>query len=231
MFQSYYGLDLTGRLDDMTMSAVHTPRFSHTNIFLQVAKYFYWTWQVHGDGPGESVGREEPGGQLQPPQQVGPGQVQDHVSRVTVRVRWDKNKLTWRVTKFPSNDLSDDLVIATMERAFSVWEKHADLKFFQTDSGVGDIEIRSWFPLKNIFSQMSKYFPAGGRVGSTGTGTRLTSLAARWHTPSSRSRAAPRGTSTLTTTSSGHWAASKGSTSHRLGVGLLFVLHSINPSG
>ena len=26
MFQSYYGLDLTGRLDDMTMSAVHTPR-------------------------------------------------------------------------------------------------------------------------------------------------------------------------------------------------------------
>ena len=46
-----------------------------TNIFLQVAKYFYWTLQVHGDGPGESVGREEPGGQLQPPQQVGPGQV------------------------------------------------------------------------------------------------------------------------------------------------------------
>ena len=69
-----------------------------------------------------------------------------------VHVRWDKNKLTWRVTKFPSNDLSDDLVLATMERAFSVWEKHADLKFFQTDSGVGDIEIRSWFPLKNIFS-------------------------------------------------------------------------------
>ena len=56
------------------------------------------------------------------------------------------------MTKFPSNDLSDDLVLATMERAFSVWEKHADLKFFQTDSGVGDIEIRSWFPLKNIFS-------------------------------------------------------------------------------
>ena len=48
--------------------------------------------------------------------------------------KWEKQRLTWRVTKFPSNDLSDDLVIRTMERAFSVWSKYADLTFIQVSS-------------------------------------------------------------------------------------------------
>ena len=45
--------------------------------------------------------------------------------------KWEKQTLTWRVTKFPSNDISDDLVIRTMERAFSVWAKYADLTFIE----------------------------------------------------------------------------------------------------
>ena len=45
--------------------------------------------------------------------------------------KWEKQRLTWRVTKFPSNDLSPELVIRTMERAFSVWAKYADLTFIE----------------------------------------------------------------------------------------------------
>ena len=45
--------------------------------------------------------------------------------------KWEKKTLTWRVTKFPSNDLGDDLVIRTMERAFSVWANYADLTFIE----------------------------------------------------------------------------------------------------
>ena len=45
--------------------------------------------------------------------------------------KWDKQRLTWRVTKFPSNDISEELVITTMERAFSVWAKYADLTFIE----------------------------------------------------------------------------------------------------
>ena len=56
--------------------------------------------------------------------------------------KWDKNRLTWQITKFPSNDLPEKLVIKSLERAFSVWEAHADLQFTQTDTGVSDIEIR-----------------------------------------------------------------------------------------
>ena len=48
-----------------------------------------------------------------------------------LRAKWEKQRLTWRVTKFPSNDLSPELVIRTMERAFSVWAKYADLTFIE----------------------------------------------------------------------------------------------------
>ena len=67
---------------------------------------------------------------------------QSKLGNYTLQNKWDKNKLTWRVTKFPTNDLTKELVILSLERAFSVWEAHADLKFTQTEEGVGDIEIR-----------------------------------------------------------------------------------------
>ena len=50
--------------------------------------------------------------------------------------KWEKQTLTWRVTKFPSNDISDELVIRTMERAFSVWAKYADLTFIEVSCSV-----------------------------------------------------------------------------------------------
>ena len=105
MFRSYYGLDLTGKLDDNTVASIHTPRCTVMDMLSG--------W----DGRGK-------------------------VENFNIRDRWDKKELTWRVTKFPDNDLSPDQVIETMERAFKVWEQHADLRFYQVDSGVGDIEIR-----------------------------------------------------------------------------------------
>ena len=38
--------------------------------------------------------------------------------------------------------MSDELVHETMNRAFRVWERYADLKFNEAATGVGDIEIR-----------------------------------------------------------------------------------------
>ena len=98
MFQSFYGLDTTGRLDEATIATIYTPRCT----------------------------------------------IVDTMEKANFRTaeRWEKNELSWRVTKFPSNDVTEDLVVQTMERAFSVWEKHANLRFFQASSGVGDIEIR-----------------------------------------------------------------------------------------
>ena len=56
--------------------------------------------------------------------------------------RWDRNALTWRVTKFPRNDLGEDKVLDTMRRAFSIWERSANLTFSEASQGVGDLEIR-----------------------------------------------------------------------------------------
>ena len=67
---------------------------------------------------------------------------QTKIANFNLGERWTKNVLTWRVTKFPGNDLTQDLVIQTLKRAFKIWEKHADLKFYETDVGVGDLEIR-----------------------------------------------------------------------------------------
>ena len=105
MFQSYYGLDLTGKLDENTVASIHTPRCTVLDML--------------GGWDGRSK-----------------------VENYNLRDRWDKKELTWRVTKFPSNDLSPELVNQTMERAFKVWETHANLKFYQVDSGGGDMEIR-----------------------------------------------------------------------------------------
>lgn len=56
--------------------------------------------------------------------------------------RWDRNRLTWYLTKGPSNDLTDDQVRETLARAFRVWERAADLKFTEAASPPGDLEIR-----------------------------------------------------------------------------------------
>jgi len=56
--------------------------------------------------------------------------------------RWEKNELTWFLTKGPANDLSDSQVRETLERAFRVWERVADLKFSEASGPPGDLEIR-----------------------------------------------------------------------------------------
>jgi len=54
---------------------------------------------------------------------------------------WNKNSLTWRVYKGPSNDLGEERVRQTLRRAFSVWSKHADLSFTEDLERTPDIKI------------------------------------------------------------------------------------------
>ena len=81
-----------------------------------------------------------------------------HLENFNIRTRWDKNVLSWRVlalqrctplhrcyvqvTKLPSNDLDESRVRQTLQRAFRVWERHADLKFFEADTGVSALNYR-----------------------------------------------------------------------------------------
>ena len=94
MFQSFYNIDVTGRLDDVTMASLGTPRCTVMDMITE--------WTGHG-----------------------------RVENFNLATRWTKNELTWNVTKFPSNDISEDLVLQTMERAFKVWENHANLRFYK----------------------------------------------------------------------------------------------------
>merc|ERR1719411_1792536 len=105
MFQSFYGLDLTGELDEGTVANILTPRCTVKDLLQEFSK-------------------------------------DTRLDNFNLATKWEKQTLTWRVTKFPSNDISDELVIRTMERAFSVWAKYADLTFIEVGTGVGDIEIR-----------------------------------------------------------------------------------------
>ena len=164
-----------------------------------------------------------------------------HLENFNIRTRWDKNVLSWRVlalqhcialhrfyvqvTKLPSNDLDESRVRQTLQRAFRVWERHADLKFFEADTGVSALDYRL---LSQNPRPMLEFIPrifclhvtsdccrlvtlrSGGRLASTGTGTRSTKAAELSPTPSSPGRAAHRVTSTSMMTSSGRWAASGG---------------------
>jgi len=64
------------------------------------------------------------------------------VANFSLGDRWEKNELTWFLTKGPANDLSDSQVRETLERAFRVWERVADLKFSEASGPPGDLEIR-----------------------------------------------------------------------------------------
>merc|ERR1712061_264079 len=56
--------------------------------------------------------------------------------------KWEKNKLTWRVTKFSNQGMPEELVNEALRRAFYVWEKHAYLTFEWLETGGPDLEIR-----------------------------------------------------------------------------------------
>ena len=58
--------------------------------------------------------------------------------------RWNKNHLTWRVTKYPSSSWWTNAEVDTeMENALQFWSDNANLKFSQyIGSGKPDIEIR-----------------------------------------------------------------------------------------
>ena len=56
--------------------------------------------------------------------------------------KWEKKILTWRVTKFSSQEMPEELVNEALRRAFYVWERHADLTFEWQEDGVPDLEIR-----------------------------------------------------------------------------------------
>ena len=83
--------------------------------------------------------------------------------------KWKKRRLSWRITKFPSDTqtLSSRegkmLVERALKTAFQVWAEHADIEFVHKTGGDVDIEIR-WEVVKHLdghpFDGKGGYFSA-----------------------------------------------------------------------
>ena len=54
----------------------------------------------------------------------------------------DKNKLTWKITKYPKNNLSETECKKTVAQAMQMWQDNADLEFLEVVTDKCDIEIR-----------------------------------------------------------------------------------------
>jgi len=60
-----------------------------------------------------------------------------------LRGTWDKNRITWSLAKGPTSSMIGDVEVRqSLERAFKVWERVADVKFCEAIIPPEDIEIR-----------------------------------------------------------------------------------------
>ena len=114
-FQEYHGIEVTGKLDGTTSSVMKLPRCSHRDV--QERKIRHLSENNVTSSPA-------------------------HALTLFEDCKWEKNKLTWRVTKFSNQGMPEELVNEALRRAFYVWEKHADLTFEWLETGVPDLEIR-----------------------------------------------------------------------------------------
>ena len=114
-FQEYHGIEVTGKLDGTTSSVMKLPRCSHRDV--QERKIRHLSDNNVTSSPA-------------------------HALTLFKDCKWEKNKLTWRVTKFSNQGMPEELVNEALRRAFYVWEKHADLTFEWLETGVPDLEIR-----------------------------------------------------------------------------------------
>ena len=112
-FQEFHGIEATGKCDDATSFAMKLPRCSHKDIQKRKVRNLSETNE-----------------------NISPDLI------LTEGDKWEKNKLTWRVTKFSRQEMPKELVNESLRRAFHVWEKYADITFEWQECGVPDIEIR-----------------------------------------------------------------------------------------
>ena len=59
----------------------------------------------------------------------------------TLVSKWDKNELTWKITKYPENNLSESKCRETITQAMQMWQDVADLKLVEADTADCDLEI------------------------------------------------------------------------------------------
>ena len=112
-FQEFNGIEVTGKCDEETSFAMKLPRCSHKDV--QKRKVRNLSEDVTPTSRDLTMFEGD---------------------------KWEKKKLTWRVTKFSSQGMPKELVNESLRRAFYVWEKHADLTFVWVETGVPDLEIR-----------------------------------------------------------------------------------------
>ena len=120
LFQEANGIEPTGECDDATTFAMKQPRCCHKDVPKKKGKRS----KPHDLNLEEDV--TKPSRDL----------------TLFEDDKWEKKKLTWRVTKFSSQGMPRELVNESLRRAFYVWEKHADITFVWVEEGVPDLEIR-----------------------------------------------------------------------------------------
>ena len=60
----------------------------------------------------------------------------------TLMSKWDKNLLTWKITKYPASSLSKTECRKTILQALQMWRDNADLEFIEAETEEWDLEIR-----------------------------------------------------------------------------------------
>ena len=115
-FQEFHGIEATGKCDDATTVLMKLPRCCHKDDQKRKVRNLSNTLEDVSWLSFDLTLFEE--------------------------CKWEKKKLTWRVTKFSSQEMPKELVNEALRRAFYVWEKHADLTFEWQEHGVPDLEIR-----------------------------------------------------------------------------------------
>ena len=99
-FQSNYGLEENGLLDEATIENMKVPRCT--------------------------VSDKE--------------RSEEEALNYTLMSKWDKNLLTWKITKYPASSLSETECRKTIKQALQMWRDNADLEFIEAEEC--DLEIR-----------------------------------------------------------------------------------------
>ena len=101
-FQSNYGLEENGLLDEATIENMKVPRCT--------------------------VSDKE--------------RSEEEALNYTLMSKWDKKKMTWKITKYPASSLSETECRKTIKQALQMWRDNADLEFIEAETEECDLEIR-----------------------------------------------------------------------------------------
>ena len=93
-FQTNYGLEETGLLDEATIEGMKKPRCTVKDV----------------------------------------ERSKDRLLNYKLDSKWEKNKLTWKITKYPSRNVSENECRKTIFQALTMWQNQADLEFSETEN-------------------------------------------------------------------------------------------------